>query len=145
MASDYGISSGFAPLYSGQVAFTSGSPSTIFTIPLPTAGDFCSGTILFVIYCSDGTDYQNIQQIAQFSAVNKAGTITGDFTYSTTGESKNTTSGTLTTTATDTTGTPSTDAVFKITPTSSLTLTTAYIRFQIVSLFGNKPSSISTT
>ena len=142
---DYGISFGTAPMYQGAASFTSGNATTIFTVALPTAGDRCSGTVCFDIQCSDGTDYQNICQYANFSAVNKAGTITGDFTYTTTGQSKNATGGTLTTTASDTTGTPSTDAVFQITPTSSLTLTSAVIKFTIISLFGNKPISIVTT
>ena len=141
---DYGISFGNAPMYQGQVAFVSGSPSTLFSVDLSTAGDRCSGTVCFDIQCGDGTDYQNICQYANFSAVNKAGTLTGDFTYTTTGQSKNTTSGTLTTTCTDTTANTTT-AVFQITPTSSLTLTTAYVRFTIISLFGNKPLSMSTT
>lgn len=143
MASDYGISFGTAPMYQGSVAFTSGAASTLFSVALPNAGDRCAGTVLFDIQCSDGTDYQNICQIAQFSAVNKAGTVTGDFTYSTTGQSKNTTGGTLTTTCTDTTGTPATTAVFQITPTSSLTLTSAVVKFTIIALFGEKPQSIS--
>ena len=140
---DYGISSGFAPMYQGQVAFTSGNAATIFTADLPTAGDVFSGTLVFHIQDSDGTDYQNITQIAQFSAQNKAGTLTVDATYSTTGQSKNVTAGTLTTTFTVTAS--STTATYKITPTSSLTLTTAYIKFTILTLFGNKLTSISTT
>lgn len=141
---DYGISSGNAPLYQGEIAFTSGAASTIFDVDLSTAGDFCSGIVHFDIFCSDGTDYQNISWVSAFSAVNKAGTLTGDHTYSTTGQSKNTTGGTLTTTCTDTT-VNTTTARFQITPTSSLTLTTARIRFQIVSLFGKKPSQIYTS
>ena len=141
---DYGISFGTAPMYQGEVSFSSGVAVTLFDIPLPTAGDRCSGTVHFSIQCSDGTDYQNITHVARFSAVNKAGTLTGDFTYDTTGQSKNTTTGTLTTTATDTT-TATTTARFQMTPTSSLTLTSAVIRFTIISMFGSKPSAITTT
>lgn len=143
MASQYGITTMNTPM-TYEVNFTSGAASTVFTVPLPTAGDRCSGLIFFDIYCSDGTDYQNISWIGAYSAVNKAGTVTGDATYSATGQSKNTTGGTLTTTFTDTTGTPSTDAVFQITPTSSLTLTSARIRFTFIQQSGNIPVSMGT-
>lgn len=138
----YGITTMNTPM-TYEVAFTSGAASTVFQVPLPTAGDRCSGLVFFDIYCDDGTDYQNISWIGSYSAVNKAGTLTGDATYSATGQSKNTTGGTLTTTFTDTT-TGTTTAVFQITPTSSLTLTTARIRFTFIQMSGTIPTALGT-
>ena len=136
---DYGISTSTSPEYF-QVAM-SDAATTVFSVQL-ASGESCAGFIVFNMFAYDGTDYQNICQFAAYSAHNKAGTITGDFTYQTTGQSKNTTSGTLTMTATDVDSTNV--ATFQMTPTGSLTETTYYVRILVLAQFGNKITALGT-
>lgn len=140
MASDFGISSGNASLVR-RVNMTSGAATTLLTVVLPNTGDYIAGEITYNVYCTDGTDVQNICNVTRFSAVNKAGTLTGDHTYVATNQSKNATGGTLTMTATD--AASGTTATFAVTPTTSLTATSLYIEYSVTFLCGVKPSGFA--
>jgi hypothetical protein len=116
-----------------------GSATTILTYPL-AAGQQCGGLIAFQVFATDGTDYQSISYICSYGAVNKAGTITGACGYNSTGEAKNAASGTLTLSFTDTDDTNA--ASFKLTPTGSLTETTYYVRYSVISDFSDTLPSV---
>jgi hypothetical protein len=136
MASDYGISSGTSPDWR-QVTITDASATTLFTVDL-AAGEWCGGLVNWAVFASDGTDFQVISGIATYAAENKGGTIVGAFVYDSANEAKAVSSGTLTLAFTDAETDNPDSAAFKVQPTGSLTETTMYIRYQIVSQFGNK-------
>jgi len=134
MASKFGINSSQNPWRRKTIA--DGSATTLLTYPL-AAGEYCAGVMHFCVFGTDGTDITMITGIATYGALNKAGTVTGSITYDTANEAKNVSGGaTLTLSFTDTDDTNA--ASFKLTPTGSLTETTYYVRYQIVSQFGNK-------
>lgn len=131
---DYGISSNTSPEWR-QVTIVDGSATTLFSVQL-AAGEWCGGLVAFAVFASDGTDFQVISCFGTYAAENKAGTIVGQITYDTANEAKAVSAGTLTLSFSDTDDTNV--ASFKLTPTGSLTETTYYVRYQIVSQFGNK-------
>lgn len=57
---------------------TESSATTFVTVAVPqTAGaNYAAGRVGYTVYASDGTDSQTLHGVAQFSAVNKAGTET---------------------------------------------------------------------
>lgn len=60
-----------------HVDFTSGSPATLFVVPL-ASGKLKSGVVEFAVYASDGTNHQSMRGKISWSSLNKAGTISSD-------------------------------------------------------------------
>lgn len=118
----------------GAKAFTSGSALSVFTTTSATLLG-ASGIVFWSIFATDGTDVQIDTFHTTYSTVNKAGTSTAVHTYVSAEEAKALSGGTLTTTATATDG-GSGVVTFKITPTTSLTPTTAQISYTIFPLIG---------
>lgn len=110
----------------------SDSSVDLFEVDVAT-GSGIGGMVDFVVQADDGTDYQVISGSFTYSAVNKAGTLTLDTTYTTGDESKSVSSGTLTLAfaiAEDNAD----KAMVSVTGTGSLTETTFTFTYNIMPL-----------
>lgn len=106
-----------------------GAATALFTVPI-AQGASVGGMISFHVFATDGTDHQAMTGIANYSSVNKAGTLTSTITNLTTVDAKAVSSGTITlafTMAEDTA-----DVVtIKLQPTGSLTETTYNVTYTV--------------
>jgi hypothetical protein len=61
---------------------TDGSAVSLFEVALPNSGDTCGGMFSYRIHCWNGTDFQSHCGVANYTAGNKAGTITSAIGHS---------------------------------------------------------------
>lgn len=120
-----------------QVTITDASATTLFSVPLAASAG-SGGVLSYEVFASDSTDFQVMAGLVAFGAVNKAATITTNISEIGT-PAKAVSSGTLTLawTMTDDTNQYS----VKLQPTGSLTETTYYVRFTILSMPAGYPLS----
>ena len=106
---------------------TSGAALSLFEVALPTLKG-AAGTLSYECFAADATDVQVRRGTASWSCVNKAGSYTSSVTID--AEAVSASAGTLTATLAWSNGTNK--ITMQITPTTSLTATTKYVRFTIV-------------
>jgi hypothetical protein len=119
---------------SAAKALTSGAAAILFTLQV-AALDSQGGEIVFHVKCTDGTDVQEISGIATYGVVNKAGTLTGAFTYVSGNEAKAVSAGTLTLAFTFVDGTGGLGQ-FKLAATTSLTPTILQVEYTVFPIRG---------
>jgi hypothetical protein len=103
----------------GWTTLTESSATAVMEVAV-ASNTIAGGTLKYTIEANDGTDFQVIRGNVEFSAINKAGTLT--CTLGTPTEVTTSPTGTLTNTATCTTGTNK--ITFNLNAVSSLTQTT---------------------
>jgi hypothetical protein len=116
------------------VTITNASATSIFDV-LIASGSMIGGGFVYQVHVSDGTDYQSLSGLVTYSAVNKAGTITGTITEATGNQAKTVSAGTLTLAWTIVAGTNK--VTIKLQPTTSLTATTPFnVRVSLLPISG---------
>lgn len=118
-------------------AITGGSANSLATVAVPASG-MVGGVIHYLVQASDGTDFQALEGIVTYTAVNKAGTVTGTITEVAANQAKTVSSGTLTVTWTIVPGTN--NVTIKVQPTTSLTATTLNVLMSISPTAGGAPT-----
>lgn len=120
-------------------AITGGAANSLATVNVP-ASAMVGGVIHYLIQASDGTDFQALEGIVTYTAVNKAGTVTGTITEVAANQAKTLSAGTLTATWTVTPGTNI--LTIKVQPASSLTTTTLNVLTAISPTAGGAPTML---
>ena len=110
-------------------ALTNSSATSIAQVSVPS-NTWAGVKVEYTIIASDGTEYQALRGIYQFSVVNKGGTLTVSSGTLVGTEQTAASSGTLTNTCGVTTG--SNLVNFQLTPVSSLTPTTLNVYYRVI-------------
>lgn len=122
-------------IINGSVALTSTVASTIATMTL-ASGSSSGGTVTYLIECTDGTNYQAESGVVSFSAINKAGTKSGNASVIG-AEALTVSAGTLTSIFSVTSG-----GLLQVTSTTSLTSTIFQITYEISCLSAKQTITI---
>lgn len=111
---------------SRKLVATNNTALGLFEIVLGTLAG-AGGVIRYAVFAADATDVQLLSGIARFSAVNKGGAYTSEIVV--TSEAASVSAGTLTATFDILTGTNK--ITIRVTPNSSLTATTYYVKYSL--------------
>lgn len=120
-------------------AITGGSANSLATVAVP-ASAMVGGVIHYLVQASDGTNFQALEGIVTYSAVNAGGTVTGTITEVAANQAKTVSSGTLTVAWTIVPGTN--NVTIKVQPTTSLTATTLNVLLSISPTAGGAPTML---
>jgi len=135
----YSIAANGRPVASAPAkTLAAASPTSLADISVP-ASAMVGGVIHYLVQASDGTEFQALEGIVTYSAVNKAGTVTGTITEVSANQAKTVTGASTLTVAW--TIVPGTNKVtIKVQPTSSLTATILNVTMSIQPTSGGTPT-----